>query len=225
MKDIFSFLEKLEKNNNREWFQAHKSEFDSLNKSFIDFVSDLIIDLSSIDPALKDLQAKKCVFRIYRDVRFSPNKQPYKTHFSAYFSSGGKSSQNAGYYVHLDPKGSFFAAGVWMPEKDVLNAIRQELYFNLNSFEQIFKNKVFKKHFSEIEGEQLKTKPKGFDVDHPSAPWLKYKSFIVNKSLSAKDLPDFKVTRKLVSELAQSAKPLVDFLNHAIDLSVEVPQK
>ena len=130
MKAIFNYLEKLAKNNNREWFMANKEEFDSLRVVFEFMVQEFIDKLSHFDHSLKGVRAKDCIFRIYRDIRFSPNKIPYKTHFGAWITRNGRKGEYPGYYIHLEPGNSLFAAGVWCPDPTLVKQLRSEIYNN-----------------------------------------------------------------------------------------------
>ena len=119
--EIIQFLTELRQNNNREWFQANKSRYDFLRKVFIDEVQQLIDRIALFDPEIAGLEAKDCLFRIYRDIRFSPDKTPYKIHFAAYMAScGGRGSERAGYYIHLEPGGCLLSGGVWCPPPALL---------------------------------------------------------------------------------------------------------
>src|SRR5688572_17454759 len=124
----FRFLKNLRKNNNREWFETHRDEYDNARADFSTLIEKVIAACAIVDPSLSELQPKDCIFRIYRDVRFSADKTPYKTNFSAQLKSGGKKSGHFGIYLHIEPdgkEGSFLAGGCWMPEAPTLKAIRQ----------------------------------------------------------------------------------------------------
>ena len=163
------FLKKLKKNNNKEWFDKHKGEYESAKEDITAFVEKMITSIGAFDPSVKELQPKDCLFRIYRDVRFSKDKTPYKTHLGAYISGRGKKSHGPGYYIHIQPGNTFLAGGLWVPPTPELNAVRQEIDYNLEEFESILKNKEFKKNFKEMEqGEKLKSLPKGYDKEHPA---------------------------------------------------------
>ena len=133
--EIIQFLTELRQNNNREWFQANKSRYDSLRKGFIDEVQQLIDRIALFDPEIAGLEAKDCLFRIYRDIRFSPDKTPYKIHFAAYMAScGGRGSERAGYYIHLEPGGCLLSGGVWCPPPALLKALRKDIYENIEDY-------------------------------------------------------------------------------------------
>jgi uncharacterized protein (TIGR02453 family) len=216
MKKVIEFLSLLDKNNDREWFAAHKKEFDTAKAELLVFIEQLLSEMKKIDPDLAELQASKTVYRIYRDVRFSKNKLPYKNNMGAYFSSGGKNGLKPGYYLHIQPGASFIGGGLYMPEAPSLNAIRQEIYFNYPSFYKIIQDKNFVKTFKELDDYRLKTFPKGFDKDHEAIELLKYKSFVASRALSEEEIlsPDF---AKTCLNSFKAMQPLVQWLNHALE--------
>src|SRR5690606_37986107 len=121
------FLKDLKKNNNKHWLDAHRKHYDAARKNFEEFLQQLIDKHALQDPTIKEQVAKQCMFRINRDIRFSKDKTPYKTHFAASINMGGKKSVFGGYYVHVEPGGSFVGGGVWMPQPPELKKIRQEI--------------------------------------------------------------------------------------------------
>lgn len=177
IKTILDFLNMLKNNNNREWFQQNKSIYENAHKEFLGLTSELIHAISTFDNDVLNLDAASCVFRIYRDVRFSKNKEPYKTNFGAFINKHGKKSGNAGYYMHLDPSGSFLAGGIYMPDPDKLKLIRNEIFYNYETFLKIINDKDFKKYFGAIYGEQLAKPPREFPKDFAGADYLKFKSY------------------------------------------------
>lgn len=211
-KSTLQFLKNLSRNNNREWFAANKHLYEAAKTDFENFVEDLIKAISGFDKSVSELKAKDCTFRIYRDVRFSKNKDPYKSNFGAYIAGGGKKSMKPGYYIHLQPNGkSFLAGGAYMPASPVLNAIRQEIDYNLKEFEDILKSKDFKKYFPKLEGDTVKTTPKGYDKAHPAIDILRHKDFLAVHALKDEQL----LTANAVTYLAKGCaamKPLNDFL-------------
>ncbi|MDF1551350.1 MAG: DUF2461 domain-containing protein [Bacteroidales bacterium] len=213
--NILSFLEKLSENNNREWFNEHKAEYTQLKNEFENFIQQLIPKVNEIDPSIGLLEAKDCVFRIYRDVRFSKNKAPYKNHFGAYISNSGRKSKFAGYYLHIQPGESFIAAGAYSPEPEILKEIRFEILDNLKSFKSIIDTNEFKKYFNGIIGESLKTAPKGFPKDFEGLELIKFKSFEVIHSLENKalQLPD---NEEYILKVMGIAQPYNNFFNKVI---------
>ncbi|MEQ8424512.1 MAG: DUF2461 domain-containing protein, partial [Cyclobacteriaceae bacterium] len=146
---ILKFLKAIAKNNDREWFEKNKSQYLESKQLFEDFIAKLLIELSKFDKGLIGLNPKKLPFRIYRDVRFSKDKRPYKVNMGAGFSPGGKMIQEPGYYIHIEPGNkSFLAGGFYQPDSDNLAKIRQEIDYNFKAFDKVFKNKKFKTFFS-----------------------------------------------------------------------------
>ena len=144
MKEIIKYLTELKANNNREWFQEHKNEYDVLRARFIAEMETLLSKLKEFDPDLAGLDVKSCLFRIYRDIRFSYDKTPYKPYFSIYFAKGGRKSPRAGYYFHFEPGSISLSGGVWCPEPKVLRALRQAIYDNSDEFRTIVENEQLK---------------------------------------------------------------------------------
>ncbi|MCB9014231.1 MAG: DUF2461 domain-containing protein [Lentimicrobiaceae bacterium] len=184
MHDILKFLSALSANNNREWFDVHRAEYQLVKVRFEEYVSTLIAEIAAIDPSIGIPVAKDCIFRIFRDVRFSANKQPYKTNFGAFIANGGRKSPRAGYYIHVEPGHSMIAGGIYMPQPDLLKKLRQEIYFNVPEFKAILNDKDFKSTFGELATwDMLKRPPKDFPADFPDIELLKYKSYSVAKGL------------------------------------------
>jgi len=159
---LLKFLNQLKDNNNRDWFNENKKEFVELKKQFEVYIDQLIPKVKQLDGFNGSLSAKDCIFRIYRDVRFSKNKDPYKTHFGAYLANDGRKSRFAGYYIHIEPNGSFAGGGVYHPEASVLKELRYEIMDRTDEFKKIISVPGFKKVFPEIYGDKLKTAPSLF---------------------------------------------------------------
>lgn len=213
----FAFLKALKKNNNRDWFNEHKSEYENAKDNVLGFIQELVVAFSTFDSSLRGLEAKDCLFRIYRDTRFSKDKTPYKTNLGASINAGGKKSMGPGYYVHLEPGGSFIAGGIWMPPADEVKKIRQEIDYNGKDLKKILTKPSFKKAFGGLSREHaLKTAPKGYPKDHPDIELLKLNSFIVWKNVSDKDILGPKSIKSLTT-LGKEMKPLMDFLKTALD--------
>ena len=218
MEQSLQFLKKLKSNNNREWFEKNKQLYLQAKEEFEGFVDDLIPSIHKFDKKIStDLKAKDCTFRIYKDVRFSKDKSPYKTNMGAVFNPGGKKTAIAGYYLHMEPGQSFFGGGVYMPEAEKLQAIRQEIDYHPKEFLKILNASSFKKYFNGLDEEdKLKNPPKGFDKDHPLVEILKHKHFIVSHAISDKQLLD----KKAISILADGFKamhPFLEYLRQAAD--------
>ncbi len=217
-KNIFDFLELIEENNNREWFNSNKELYLSAKADFDDFVSYIGCKIEKLDPQFSFTNTKDYTYRIYRDVRFSKNKLPYKDHFGAFLSVGGRKSPLAGYYFHFKRGGSFYGGGVYRPQKDVLKSIRQEIYYSYKEFDNLINDKPFKNIFPRLMEDKLKKGPKDFPKDSPAIEFLKYKSFAVAHQLSDSEVFDKEFVPKLLKAFGV-LKPLNDYLNNAINLA------
>ncbi|MDI9342231.1 MAG: DUF2461 domain-containing protein [Sediminibacterium sp.] len=218
MNTVLSFLKQLKQNNSKEWFDANKDKYLTAKDTFETMVEKLIKDLARTDKQIDpNLKVKDCVFRIYKDVRFSKDKTPYKTNMGASFNPGGKKSPTPGYYVHLEPGASFVAGGVWMPAPDALAAIRQEIDYNGAQLTKIMKAATFKTYFKGLdEIDVLKTAPKGFEKDHPMMDLLKHKHFIVSHPLSDKQVTGKDLETEVI-KICKAMLPFIQFLRTAMD--------
>ncbi|MEN4762504.1 DUF2461 domain-containing protein [Chryseobacterium sp. C39-AII1] len=208
----FDFLKKLTKNNNREWFNENKDLYLESQQNVISFLEDLINEMADFDEDLRKIDAKKSLFRIYRDTRFSKDKIPYKTNFGASLGMG-KGSQKGGYYLHLEPEKSFIAGGIYMPESSVLKELRKEISLYGDDFIKILNNKEFKKHFPELDqADKLKKVPQGFEKEDTMAEYLKLKNFIVVYNLKDEEVLNESSIKNL-TKLFKLMKPFNDFLN------------
>ncbi|MFH1121387.1 MAG: DUF2461 domain-containing protein [Bacteroidota bacterium] len=180
MKDILDFLNDLKNNNNRDWFDQNRTRYQHAKSDFEKIVDTLIGDISRIDPSVGMPLSKDSVFRIFRDVRFSADKLPYKTNFGAFIANGGRKSTRAGYYIHLEPGASMIGGGIYMPQPEVLKKLRQEIYYDAAGFRKLLEARDFKKFFDKLEDfDKLKRPPKDFDADFPDIDLLLYKSYAV----------------------------------------------
>jgi uncharacterized protein (TIGR02453 family) len=215
--ETFSFLADLIDNNNREWFALNKERYDIARENVLDFVQHLIPELAKIDPLISsEIDPKKSVMRIYRDVRFSKNKDPYKNNFGIWFSAKLKGGNEPGYYLHLQPGKSFVAGGYWMPEAIHLKLIRQELDYNIEDFKTIIEDKKFAKDFKISTAHALKNAPKGYDPSDPNIEYLKLKSFEVLKPIEDQEFFKPSIIAQLKNYYT-TIYPLVSFLRNAID--------
>ncbi len=214
---ILKFLHALSKNNDRVWFEKNKGTYLQAKENFDAFVSAFLIELIKFNPDMAGLNPKKLAFRIYRDVRFSKDKKPYKMNMGAGFSPGGKMIQEPGYYLHIEPGNkSFIAGGLYMPDPANLGKIRQEIDYNGERLEKILKDKKFTKWFKGFDDfDKLKTVPKGFAKDHPRLDWLKHKSFIVSHPFTDIEVKEKSFLKK-IAIASQAMKPLNEFLTEAI---------
>jgi uncharacterized protein (TIGR02453 family) len=211
------FLKDLTKNNNKAWFDKTRKQYDTAKDDFLLMVAQLIKGIAVFDASIANLEAKNCIFRINRDVRFSKNKDPYKSNMAAYFNKEGKKGLGAGYYLHIEPGKSFAAGGIWMPEPAVLAGIRQEIDYGFNDWKKIVEGKAFKKIFSDgLQGDTLTRPPKNYDENNPAIEYIKMKSFIVTKSFTDSEVQNKNFTGE-VSKAFQAMKPLVDFINIATE--------
>ncbi|MBS1486501.1 MAG: DUF2461 domain-containing protein [Bacteroidetes bacterium] len=214
---ILQFLKDIARNNNREWFEKNKSKYLEAKTNFDDFLETLHKELLKFDESLSGLNPRKIAFRIYRDVRFSKDKRPYKVNMGAGFSSKGKMEQEPGYYIHLEPGNkNFVAGGMYVPNPENLAKIRQEIDYNPNALLKILADKQFKKYFDGLaDWDRLKTAPKGYPKDHPHIELLKNKSFVVSHPFTDAEVKDAKFTTK-VAAVCKSIKKLNDYLSEAI---------
>jgi len=213
---ILKFLKALAKNNNREWFEKNKPMYLEAKAAFDVFVAAQLTELIKLDESLAGLDPKKLTFRIYRDVRFSKDKRPYKTNFGAAFSATGKGLGRPGYYVHVEPGQSFVAGGLFQPEPEVVSKVRQEIDYNGSRLKKIMSGKNFAELFPGFwDEDKLKTVPKGYAKDHPYIDWLKLKSFIVTHEMKDKVVLD-KNFVKTTTRAFKVVKPLNDFLAEAL---------
>ncbi|RTL49981.1 MAG: TIGR02453 family protein [Sphingobacteriales bacterium] len=213
------FLQHLAKHNNKEWFNKNRVKYDAARADFIAFTTQILSGFSKVEPDLLPLHPKDCIFRINRDVRFSTNKSPYKTNMGAAFSKGGKKSILAGYYFHLEPGKSFVGGGLWMPEKEVIQKVRQEIDYCWDEWESLIKAKPFRQQYGDLsreEGMFLQREPKGYNKDNPAIAYLKLKSWIATKPLSDEDLTN-KVLLQKVIRAFEALQPVIHFLNRAIE--------
>lgn len=211
------FLTALKQNNTREWFAQHKHEYETLQAEYLQVVEQLLPRFATIDGQIAQQRAKDALFRIYRDTRFSPDKTPYKVHMGAYLCRGGKQSPLAGYYFHLQPGGeSFVAGGCWMPPAPQLARIRQEIDYNAAELGQIVESPAFRTAFGKLQGEQLKSAPKGYPANHPEIEYLKMKSFVAIAPLPDSAWQQTDLPLQLMA-LVEKTKPFVDFLNRAME--------
>lgn len=214
------FLTKLKKNNSREWFNAHRADYETAKENFTELVNEILAQAGKFDQDIAVLTYKDCIFRINRDVRFSKNKDPYKTNMAAYFVKGGKKSWLAGYYFHCEPGGkSFIGGGLYGGEPDQIKKVRQEIDYNWEDFKAILNNKTFKKTFGDLsrqEGMSLVREPKGYDKDNPAIDYIKLKNFIVSVLVSDEELTTPQLAKTILTCFA-TMQPLLHFLNRAME--------
>jgi uncharacterized protein (TIGR02453 family) len=213
---IFQFLKELSANNNREWFNEHKEDYLKAQSEFEQLLTVIIDRIALFDEDIKGIQAKDCTYRIYRDTRFSPDKTPYKIHFGGYINAKGKKSEHCGYYVHLQQGNCMLAGGSYCPPPNILKALRQAVYDNIDEYISIVEDPAFKKYFPVVGENFLKTAPKGFPKDFKYIDYLKCKDYSC-----ACLVPDEFFTDKYmldnVSDIFKQLKRFCDFTNYTID--------
>ena len=235
MKEILQFLTELSANNNREWFAENKARYQECYAQFVAFSAEYIRRLSELDSSLAVLQPKDCIWRIYRDVRFSHDKRPYKEWFGCFPAAGvpgqprtwGKHSMRGGYYVHIQPGECMFAGGIWDPSKELLTALRKEIEANYEEVEDIMGSESWKRYFGQDFDPfwgVLKKVPAGFDPEFKHAEWLKHKCYTFSTPLTDKEVcsPDF--IDKII-DIAAAGKPMNDFLNYTFEEYGEFPSR
>ncbi|MCF7823931.1 MAG: DUF2461 domain-containing protein [Candidatus Marinimicrobia bacterium] len=209
------FLAQLNKNNNREWFQANKALYQEAKAEFETYINILIPRLKEIDPDLDIFHARECVFRLFRDVRFAKDKSPFKTNFGAFMARGGRKSPYAGYYIHLQPGNSFIGGGSYMPQGAYLKAIRTEIYEHSETYKKIISKPAFKQVFPEIYGEKLKSAPRDFPKDWPDIDLIRNKHFTVTQAVDDAFWHSGDIHEKVL-KVFKVQYPLNQFLNEAL---------
>lgn len=212
-KSNLEFLKNLQQNNNRDWFTENKSVYEKHHIETINFADAVLNEMRKHDN-IETISGKKSLMRIYRDVRFSKDKSPYKTNWGIGFSRATKLLRG-GYYIHLAPGESFVGGGFWNPEPADLQRMRKEISISPKEFRAILNDKNFKTTFGQLQGEKLKTVPKGFEKDDEAIDLLQFKQFLISKKFSDKEVlePDF---YKKVNETFKAMRPFFDFMSTAL---------
>ncbi len=211
----FDFLSKLRKNNNREWFNEHKTEYQQ-ELARIELFAEALLEQLAAHDVIETESGKKSLHRIYRDIRFSNDKTPYKSNWSGAFRRATK-YRRGGYYFHLEPGNSFIAGGFWGPSADDLRLIRDDIAFDPAPLRKILNSKAFIQMFGSLQGEQLKTTPKGFDAAHEAIDLLRYKQFLLirrfpdSEVLSAGFLKEAGLTFKAM-------RPFFDYMSEVLTM-------
>ncbi|HMT66284.1 MAG TPA: DUF2461 domain-containing protein [Bacteroidales bacterium] len=212
-RSTLKFLADLRRHNYRLWFAENRSRYEAAREDLYLFVQAVIDEIVKFDPIFKGLEAKNCIYRINRDIRFTNDKTIYKTNFGAFMVRGGKKNGDRfpGYYLHIEPGQSFISGGSYMPPAPWLKAIRERIAIEGDNLVKILNNREFRKYFNGLEGEKLKLPPRGFSKDHPHIELIKMKSFLTEKPLTDSEVVDpgfFEV----VTGAFRAMKPLNDFL-------------
>lgn len=217
--NTLAFLNKLQKNNNKEWFDKNRSLYEEAKLDFENLVQQLIATVGKDDEEIALLKPKDCTFRINRDIRFSKDKTPYKTNMGAYIVRGGKKSLYAGYYFHCEPGRSFVGGGLWMPQPAELKKVRQEIDYCWDEFKGIVQSKKFKSVYSDLSRDAeytLAKVPRDYDKDNPAAEYLKLKSLVGLHNIADNDITSKALVKK-VTEAFTTLKPVIDFINRSLE--------
>jgi uncharacterized protein (TIGR02453 family) len=213
----FNFLQTLKKNNNREWFNKHKTTYERELAVIESFANALLKELNRHD-VIETTSGKQSLHRIYRDIRFSNDKTPYKTNWSGNFKRATK-YRRGGYYYHIEPGNSFIAGGFWGPNAQDLKRIRDEIAFDAAPLRKIITSRSFVATFGELKGEQLKTAPKGFDAHHEAIDLLRYKQFLLIRKFTDSEV----VSERFLKEAGQTFKnmrPFFDYMSEVLTTDV-----
>ena len=223
-KDTFAFFEELAKNNNRDWFLNNKKRFDTIHEEFVELTAEVIDAVSTFDHSIGHPDAKRCIYRIYRDLRFTTDKRPYKEHISFFLSSNGiKRSGEPGYYLQIGQEdyglsgNCTLGGGIFMPDKEKLYAIRQEIFYNTDEFLSIVNDSEYLKYFGNtlFTSKQLQRAPKGFPNNWPHADLLKFNDYCTMHSVSKNVVLD-KNFRDYIVNVFRASAPLNRFILKAI---------
>ena len=213
-KSTLQFLTDLNYHNLRDWFNENRERYETARTNFEQLVQSVIDKIAMFDPIFKGLSVKNCTYRINRDIRFSKDKTIYKTHFGAFIVRGGKKNSDrfAGYYIHIEPGKSMIAGGAYMPTSPWLNRIREKINDDPEYLLKILNNKEFIHYFGELDGEKLKTAPKGYPKDHKAIELLKFKSYLVVNEVTDKMVLSDAFFDHII-KVVLAMKPLNDYLN------------
>jgi len=221
METAISFLRELIVNNHKEWFEANRQFYKDAQNEFNMFIDRLIVEIRCFDPSIGTITSKDCIYRIYRDVRFSNDKTPYKNHLGAYIVQGGRKSQLGGYYFHVEPadagylNNSMWAGGIYNPDAQTLKAIRTDIYEHTEEYKTIIHNKNFTNSFKWFDGNKLSTAPKGFPKDFADIELIKRKDYTYYRNIDEQTL----LSDQLLEESLKVFKgmaPFNKFMNRAI---------
>ncbi|MCQ2346173.1 MAG: DUF2461 domain-containing protein [Paludibacteraceae bacterium] len=221
MQATLNFLRDLSANNNREWFNSNKDRYIACHEHFLAFSEKYIDMLSSVDPSIQGLMPKDCIWRIYRDTRFSNDKRPYKEWFGVFpAAEGGRRSPHAGYYLHIQPGHCMFAGGIWCPDNNLLRQLRNEILANDDEIAEIMQMPQWKKYFGDFDSEyMLKRLPLEFanrEMSNQVAEWIKRKAYTFSTPLSDAQICSPDIMNDL-KEIAQTAYPMIRFLNYVFE--------
>ena len=213
---ILDFLADVRANNNREWFAANRARYDEARTLFRAVAEDMIARIGAFDASVAGMPVEQTLYRFYRDTRFSADKSPYKRHMGTFINARGKKSQHGGYYLHLEPGACLIAVGTYWHESRVVRAIREEIALRTDEFAAIVDEAAFRRAYTSLSIESLKTMPKGFPKDFPRPELLRMKDFCASRPLpdnffAAPDWPE------RAACLFRTGKPYMDFINEVVD--------
>lgn len=212
---VMHFLHNLKQNNDRDWFHTQKKAYQQARTNVIAFVSALIEKLSNIDESIDVINAESCLFRINRDIRFSKNKEPYKTNFGAFINPGGKKAPTAGYYLHIEPGESFIGGGAYQMPPEKLLLLRKAIIERNNEYKKIIGTNTFKNHFATPGLDPVKTAPRGFDKKHPDIDLIRYRHYVVMKKFSDSQILEAGFMKECMNTF-KAMKPFNGFINSVL---------
>ncbi|CAN5911843.1 DUF2461 domain-containing protein [soil metagenome] len=212
-KSTFIFLKDLGRHNNRDWFNSHKERYLSEQENMLAFAENMLEKMRTHDE-IENPSAKKVLYRIYKDVRFSRDKSPYKTSWSGSFRRATK-KKRGGYYFHIESGNTYMAGGFFSPDVDVLKRIRQDIDLNYPDWKKMLGNKKTKAFFGKLQGGQLLTTPKGFEKDHPAIELLRYKSFVLRHNFTDKEVLSEKFP-VLLNQAFKNLRPFFDYMSDVL---------
>ena len=215
MDKVLQFLQELSENNNREWFNDNRIRYHENRDKIIFLIDVLINEIKVFDPEIAGVNPKDCMYRIFRDVRFSKDKRPYKTNFGGFIAKGGRKSIYPGYFFHIEVSQSFVGGGVYMPVPAPLKAIRDFVAEHGSDFLKIINEPAFKKIYPEMYDHQLKTAPRGIAKNHEFIDLLRYKSFVFSKTTDNKIIRENRFIEDTVQAYSELHNANV-FLNEAL---------
>jgi len=216
MEKVLHFLEELAANNNKEWFNDNRARYEESRNKILFITEVLINEIRKFDKDVPVMDPKECMFRIFRDVRFSNDKRPYKTNFGSFIANGGRKSVRAGYYFHVEPGGSFTGGGIYMPPAEQLKAVREYIAENGHEFLEIIQDENFRKILPEMYDHKLKTAPKGFPKDHEFIDLLRYQSYVFSTNLDKRIITGDSFIEHIV-EVFRELHKVNEFLNRGVD--------
>ena len=208
------FLKDLERNNNRDWFQAHKAQYENATGNMKDFLNEVISGLNK-----KDVIEEGKLFRIYRDVRFSKDKLPYKNHYGIHFVRAGK-ERRGGYYLQIQPGESFVGGGFWSPSPEDLKRIRDEFAYDTKPIRKIIASKSFISNFGKLEGDELKTAPSGYERDNPGIDLIRKKQFLISRKFKDKEVLDPGFHKEVVKTF-EAMRPFFDYMSEVLSTNTD----